>query len=123
MVADGSVRDHVTGVRFLLEQAISYGDVDSELTLAELIANGTLQNEDPLEGATRVLIARRLGSADTRKRADALWSQIRQSLPDGQQKQAEFDANHIEVGGLPPLPDGMLKAFQSLKSDEPPKRN
>jgi len=73
MVADGSARDHAAGVRFLLEQAIAYGDADSELTLAKLIASGILRNEDPLEAATRVRIALRLGSPDVRKGAELVW--------------------------------------------------
>jgi len=36
MIADGSVRDHPAAARFLLEQAVSFGDIDSELLLSEL---------------------------------------------------------------------------------------
>jgi len=123
MVADGSARDHAAGVRFLLEQAIAYGDADSELTLAKLIASGILRNEDPLEAATRVRIALRLGSPDVRKGAELVWEQVRQAISEGQQAQAEFDADHFVVGALPPVPAGLSNTFLLLESGDSSKNN
>jgi hypothetical protein len=123
MVADGSVRDHASGARFLLEQAISFGDVDSELSLADLIARGSLPSGDPLERTTRVLIALRLGSQDVRDRAEAIWRQLKPGLSEDDQKRAEADANDFTVGPLPAIPADMLNAFMALKSDEPAKNN
>jgi hypothetical protein len=123
MVADGSVRDHAAGARFLLEQAISYGDIDSELSLADLIASGSLPGNEPLERVTRVLIALRLGSADAHKRAAGIWQQIKPGLSEDDQRRAELEANRFVAGALPVLPEGMAGAYLSLKPDEPPKNN
>ena len=119
MVADGSIGVHAAGARFLLEQAIAFGDVDSELALAELIANGSIPATDPLERTTRVLIAMRLGSSDVSKRAEGIWQQIKPSLSDDDQKRAEADANDFTVGPLPAVPADILKALMAPKSGEP----
>ncbi len=121
MVANGSVRDHAVGARFLLEQAIAYGDVDSELALADLIANGSLPGKDPLERTIRVLISLRLGSPDVQKRAQVIWDQLKRTLSEEDQNKAELEANGFVVGALPAAPDGMLKAFLSPGSGEPSK--
>jgi len=123
MVADGSVRDHAAGARFLLEQAIAYGDVDSELPLADLIANGSIPSKDPLDRTIRVLIALRLGSPDARRRAQAIWDQIKLDLSEDDQNKAELEANGFVVSPLPAAPDGMLNAFLSPGSGEPSKNN
>jgi WD40 repeat protein len=123
MVTDGSVRAHAAGARFLLEQAIAYGDVDSELPLAELIASGSLPSNDPLEGTIHVLIALRLGSPDVHARAQSMWDQIKRDLPEADQDDAEREANNFVVGALPAVPGGMLDAFLSQKSGDPSKSN
>lgn len=123
MVADGSLRDHARGARFLLEQAISFGDVDSELTLADLIADGSVPATDPLEQATRVLIAMHHGSPDARTRAEGIWQQIKPSLSDDDQTRAQADANDFVVGPLPAIPADILNAFMAPRSGEPVKND
>ena len=113
MIADGSVRDHPAAARFLLEQAVWAGDIESELSLSELISNGTLQSNAPLEQVIHLLIALRLGSPDVHKRAQAIWDQTKQRLSPDEQSQVELEANHFSVDALPAFPDGMLKAFLS----------
>jgi hypothetical protein len=116
MIADGSVRDHSAAARFLLEQAISLGDIESELSLSELIANGSLQSSVPLEQVIHLLIALRLGPDDVHKRAQTIWDQAKKSLSPDEQSQAEFEANRFVAGTLPAFPDGMLKVFLSQEN-------
>ncbi len=119
MVADGSARDHKAAARFLLEQAISFGDIDSELALAELIGDGTLDSNEPLERAIRARIALRLGSADLRKRAQAMLDLIKPSLSVDDQNMVESEANRFVADGMPALPDGMVNAFLAGKVAAP----